>query len=68
MDTREKNQNINMKPVFVKNITSNKKERDLNEGEKKYLEELTNGIEDEKIKEILIKIGKDVILSREKGQ
>ena len=62
------NQNINMKPVFVKSIVSTKKERELNDDEKKYLEELTNGIEDEKIKEILIKIGKDVLLSREKGQ
>ena len=60
------NQNINMKPALIKNISTNKKTRELNEDEKKYLEELTYGIEDEKIKEILIKIGKDVILSKEK--
>jgi hypothetical protein len=60
------NQNINMKPTFVKSMANVKKSRELNESEKKYLEDLTNGIEDEKIKEILIKIGQDVILSREK--
>jgi hypothetical protein len=60
------NQNINMKPALIKSISTNKKTRELNEDEKKYLEELTDGIEDEKIKEILIKIGKDVILSKEK--
>lgn len=61
------NQNINMKPSFMKSVTTNKKQRELSESEKKYLDELTDGIEDEKIKEILIKIGKDVILSKEKG-
>ncbi|MBQ2884563.1 MAG: DUF721 domain-containing protein [Alphaproteobacteria bacterium] len=62
------NQNINMKPSFINTIISNKKERDLHEDEKKYLKELTEGIEDEKIKEILIKIGKNVILSKKEEQ
>ena len=60
------NQNINMKPTFIQNISTTKRVRELNNDEQKYLEELTDGIEDEKIKEILIKIGKDIILSREK--
>ena len=39
------------------------KPKNFTEDEKRYLEELSNDIKDEKLKEILIKLGENVILS-----
>ena len=55
-------QNIEMKPhTFFRK--KEKPEMKLNSDEEKYLNELTEGINDEKLKKILTKLGKSVILS-----
>ncbi len=57
-------QNLNMRPKMPQKI---EKEAILTEKEEKYVEEITDGIKDEKLKKILIKLGKSVVLSnREK--
>ena len=57
-------QNIKKIPKFL--IPKKQKEEkkiELNENEKKYLNELSDGIKDEKLKEILTKLGQSVIIS-----
>lgn len=57
-------QNLNMRPQLP---PKKEKEEILTEKEEKYVEEIADGIKDEKLKEILIKLGKSVVLSnREK--
>lgn len=56
-------QNVNMK--LRNKMLKNKEsvEEKLSEDEQKYLSDLTNDIKDEKLREILIKLGKSVIVS-----
>lgn len=57
-------QNINMR---IRNFSIKQEVqpvRELNEDEKKYLEELVAEIKDEKLRENLVKLGTNVILSR----
>lgn len=55
-------QNIKMRPrVFVRKKAES--EIKLSQNEEKYLNELADGIKDEKLKEILTKLGKSVVLS-----
>ncbi|MCM1324567.1 MAG: DUF721 domain-containing protein [Acetobacter sp.] len=56
------NQNANMKLRSVIRLKKKNEER-LNKDEEQYLEELTSEIKDEKLREILIKLGKSVILA-----
>lgn len=57
------NQNANMRLRKFINKECKKEERELDALEKKYLSELTAEIKDEKLREILTKLGKSVILS-----
>lgn len=57
------NMNMQVKVTIKKNQTP-----ELNEHEKKYLSELTNDIKEDKLKEILTKLGESVILSNRKEQ
>ena len=50
-----------------KNISKDEKV-ELNDDEKKYLLELTNDIKEDKLKEILTKLGESVILSNRKDK
>lgn len=55
-------QNIKMRPrVFARKKAE--PEIKLSQNEEKYLNELADGIKDEKLKEILTKLGKSVVLS-----
>lgn len=56
-------QNANMKLRGVVCKKCKKEEQKLNASEENYLSELTAEIKDEKLREILIKLGKSVILS-----
>ncbi len=56
-------QNMNMRPRYFQIKTENKPEIHLDASEEKYLKELTDGIKDEKLREILTNLGKSVILS-----
>ena len=58
-------QNANMR--IKKSLPNNKIEEKLTEDEKKYLLEVSDGINDEKLKEILIKLGKNVISSNKEN-
>lgn len=58
-------QNMNMQ--IKKNISKDEKV-ELNDDEKKYLLELTNDIKEDKLKEILTKLGESVILSNRKDK
>lgn len=58
-------QNANMR--IKKPILSNKIDEKLTEDEKKYLLEVSYGINNEKLKEILIKLGKNVISSNKEN-
>lgn len=57
-------QNINMRINQPKIYKAESPERELTEDEKKYLEELVFEIKDEKLRENLIKLGKNVLLSK----
>lgn len=56
-------QNVNMKLRGFVCKKCKKEEQKLNASEENYLSELTAEIKDEKLREILIKLGKSVILS-----
>lgn len=56
-------QNMNMTVRCINIKKEAKPQRALNESERKYLLEVTEGINDEKLREILTKLGKSVILS-----
>lgn len=56
-------QNMNMSVRHISAKKEEKIEKPLEETEKKYLSELISGIDDEKLREILTKLGKSVILS-----
>lgn len=56
-------QNMNMSVRSIRTKKEEKIEKPLEETEKKYLSELISGINDEKLREILTKLGKSVILS-----
>ena len=59
-----KSQNPNMRPLRTPQKAKEEKKK---KKEEKYVEEIADGIKDEKLKEILIKLGKSVVLSnREK--
>lgn len=58
-------QNANMR--IKKAPASDKKEKNITEDEKKYLLEVSDGINDEKLKEILIKLGENVISSNKEN-
>ena len=55
-------QNIQLKPQ-IKPIKKEKEEIKLNDDEKKYMDEVVGDIKDEKLKEILTKLGESVIIS-----
>ncbi len=55
-------QNIQLKPQ-IKPEEKTKEEIKLNEDEKKYMNEIIADIKDDKLKEILIKLGESVIIS-----
>lgn len=55
-------QNIQLRPQ-IKSIKKVDKEIKLNEFEKKYVESIVDGIKDDKLKEILTKLGESVVLS-----
>lgn len=55
-------QNIKLKPQ-IKPVKKAQEEITLNEEEKKYMEDVVADIKDEKLKEILTKLGKSVIVS-----
>ena len=55
-------QNIRLKPRVAQTKSGNE-EIKLNEKEKKYIDDIVEGIKDDKLKEILTKLGKSVILS-----
>lgn len=55
-------QNIKLKPQ-IKPMKKAQEEITLNEEEKKYMEDVVADIKDEKLKEILTKLGKSVIVS-----
>lgn len=57
------NQNANMRIARTFKPKPQNKPKNFTEDEKRYLEELSNDIKDEKLKEILIKLGENVILS-----
>lgn len=60
-------QNMNMSVKSkIRPVVENKLVR-ISKEDKQYLNELTDGIEDEKIKEILIKIGENVISTKKEG-
>ncbi len=54
-------QNIRLKPRVAQTKSGNE-EIKLNEKEKKYIDDIVEGIKDDKLKEILTKLGKSVIL------
>lgn len=61
-------QNINMRIKKTLLQQRNEKEQKLEETEEKYLSELVSEIKDEKLREILIKLGTSVILSNKGAQ
>lgn len=58
------NQNANMKMKNTGALSAKKKERPLLNDEKEYLLGLSETIKDDKLREILIKLGKNVILAK----
>jgi hypothetical protein len=56
-------QNMNMQ---IKSIAKKQEKRELKDSEKKYLSELISDIKEDKLKEILTKLGESVILSNRK--
>lgn len=56
-------QNMNMQVKTNVSIQAKQSKEELAESDKKYLDELTAEIKDEKLREILIKLGENVILS-----
>lgn len=61
-------QNMNMSVRHIRTKKEEKEEPPLDEGDKKYLSELISGINDEKLREILTKLGKSVILTNKGDQ
>lgn len=61
-------QNMNMQlPIWDKTVSSPQPEKVLALADEKYLQELVDDIKDDKLKEILLKLGKSVILAQ-KGE
>lgn len=58
------NTNFKIKQYIKKNEI--KKVQELNENEKKYLSEVTTSIKNDKLKEILTKLGESIIISNKK--
>lgn len=56
-------QNVNMKPLQIPE-TKKIKEESLSDEEKKSLSDAVNEIKDENLREILLKVGKNIILSK----
>ena len=56
-------QNVNMQ---IKLASKKQEKKELRDGEKKYLSELISDIKEDKLKEILTKLGESVILSNRK--
>ncbi len=59
-------QNIKRKPVTSFVQKNAKKEKKIKESEKQWLEIIVKDIKDERLKEILIKLGESIILSNQK--
>ena len=66
MDLKKFNQNANFN---IKQIVKNNRQEavvELNENEQKYLSEITDSIKNDKLKEILTKLGESIIKSNKK--
>ena len=56
-------QNTEMRPLYVPEIKQIKEEK-FTEEEEKYLSDIVSEIKDENLREILLKVGKNVVLSK----